>query len=57
MNVTSRIEDIAQRGEILIAESTRLALGAAYSLGEPRTLQAPGIDELITVHPLEHELP
>jgi class 3 adenylate cyclase len=57
MNVTSRIEDIARRGEILIAESTRQALGAAYRLGEPRELQAPGIDELIQVHPLEQELP
>jgi class 3 adenylate cyclase len=57
MNVTSRIEDVARRGEILIAESTRQALGAAYRLGEPRELQAPGIDELIQVHPLEQELP
>jgi class 3 adenylate cyclase len=57
MNVTSRIEDIARRGEILIADSTRRALGAAYRLGEPRELQAPGIDELIQVHPLEQELP
>ncbi|EAQ95947.1 adenylate/guanylate cyclase domain-containing protein [Congregibacter litoralis] len=57
MNVTSRIEDIARRGEILIAESTRQALGAAYALGDSRELQAPGIDEVLLVHPLEQELP
>ncbi|WP_439102962.1 adenylate/guanylate cyclase domain-containing protein [Congregibacter sp.] len=57
MNVTSRIEDIARRGEILIAESTRRALGAAYALGDSRELQAPGIDEVLVVHPLEQELP
>ncbi|MFK8042794.1 adenylate/guanylate cyclase domain-containing protein [Congregibacter sp.] len=57
MNVTSRIEDVAQRGEILIAESTRQALGAAYALGKSREVQAPGIDEVLVVHPLESELP
>ncbi|WP_439107786.1 adenylate/guanylate cyclase domain-containing protein [Congregibacter sp.] len=57
MNVTSRIEDVAQRGEILIAESTREALGAAYALGPSREVQAPGIDEALLVHPLEQELP
>ena len=57
MNVTSRIEDVAQRGEILIAESTRLALGAAYALGPSREVQAPGIDEALLVYPLESELP
>ncbi|MFK7829447.1 MAG: adenylate/guanylate cyclase domain-containing protein [Congregibacter sp.] len=56
MNVTSRIEDVAQRGETLIAESTRLALGAAYALGEPREIKAPGIDEMLLVYPLEREL-
>lgn len=56
MNVTSRIEDVAARGEILIAESTRLALGAAYALGASREVQAPGIDEALVVHPLEREL-
>lgn len=57
MNVTSRIEDVAARGEILIAESTRQALGAAYALGASREVQAPGIDEALVVHPLERELP
>jgi len=55
MNVTSRIEDVAARGEILIAESTRLALGSAYALGTSREVQAPGIDEALIVHPLERE--
>lgn len=52
MNVTSRIEDIAGRGEILIAESTRDALGAAADVGESRELKAPGIDELLQVYVL-----
>ncbi|MFT4769376.1 MAG: adenylate cyclase [Glaciecola sp.] len=56
MNVTSRIEDVAKRGEILIAESTRQALGAAYALGPSREVQAPGLDEPLVVHPLEQEL-
>ncbi|WOJ93723.1 adenylate/guanylate cyclase domain-containing protein [Congregibacter variabilis] len=56
MNVTSRIEDVAQRGEILIADSTRQALGAAYALGPSREVQAPGLDEPLVVHPLEREL-
>jgi adenylate cyclase len=42
----------AGRGEILIADSTRNALlGAAYCYGDSREVQAPGIDELLTVHP------
>jgi adenylate cyclase len=56
MNVTSRIEDVAGRGEILIADSTRKALGAAYCYGDSREVQAPGIDELLTVHLLLGEL-
>lgn len=56
MNVTSRIEDVAKRGEILLADSTRQALGAAYEFGEAREVKAPGIDELLKVHPLLKEL-
>lgn len=53
MNVTSRIEDVAGRGEILVADSTRRALGAAYRFGEARTLRAKGIDEALILHPLK----
>lgn len=56
MNVTSRIEDVAERGETLIADSTRRALGAAYAFGEVREVKAPGIDEILTVHSLKREL-
>jgi adenylate cyclase len=52
MNVTSRIEDIAGRGEILIAESTRRGLARSYELGAPRSVEAPGMDEVLRVHPL-----
>lgn len=52
MNVTSRIEDICDAGEILIAESTCRSLGSAFEVGQRRELQAPGIDELLGVFPL-----
>ena len=53
MNVTSRIEDATGRGEILVADSTRRALGAAYRFGETRRLHAKGIDEALILHPLQ----
>ncbi len=56
MNVTSRIEDVAGRGEILIADSTRQALGAAYEFGAQRSLSARGIDETLQVYPLKGEM-
>lgn len=56
MNVTSRIEDVAERGEILLAASTRSAMGAAYEFGEAREVNAPGIDEVLKVYPLIKEL-
>jgi class 3 adenylate cyclase len=52
MNVTSRIEDVTGRGEILIADSTRRALRHAYRFGAERGFDAPGIDERQRVHPL-----
>ena len=57
MNVTSRIEDVAARGEILIADSTRLALGERFTFGDRRELRAAGIDELLEVYPLLGESP
>lgn len=56
MNVTSRIEDVAGRGEILIANSTRDALGAEYELGDLREITAKGIDETLQVYPLKREI-
>ena len=53
MNVTSRIEDATGRGEILVADSTRRALGAAYRFGATRRLRAKGIDEALILHPLQ----
>lgn len=53
MNVTSRIEDVAGEGEILIADSTRSALREDYSFGDTREIQARGIDEVLTVHALQ----
>lgn len=52
MNVTSRIEDHAQRGEILAALSTLTAAGGDFQLGEQRELQAKGIEEPVIVYPV-----
>ncbi|MEO1081540.1 MAG: adenylate/guanylate cyclase domain-containing protein [Pseudomonadota bacterium] len=57
MNVTSRIEDVAGRGETLIADSTRKALMGAFSFDDERLIDAPGIDERLRVHRLTGELP
>ncbi|MEM1143135.1 MAG: adenylate/guanylate cyclase domain-containing response regulator [Pseudomonadota bacterium] len=56
MNVTSRIEDVTAGGEVLIADSTRNALGAAYRFGDARQISAPGIDEVLVAHPVLKEL-
>jgi class 3 adenylate cyclase len=53
MNVTSRIEDVTGRGEILLAESTRAALRRTYDFGAAREINARGIDERLTVYPLK----
>lgn len=52
MNVTSRIEDASDGGEILIAASTLEALQGDYRTGPGRELKVKGIDELLTVHPV-----
>lgn len=52
MNVTSRIEDATGPGEILISESTLVKLSSCYTLGEPRTLSAKGIEEALVVVPV-----
>ena len=50
MNVTSRIEDVAGPGEILISESTRDRLGQPYQFGESKALSVKGIEEELRVH-------
>lgn len=57
MNVTSRIEDTCGAGDIMIADSTRKALGGRFTVGEKRELRAPGIDELLDIYPLLGEAP
>lgn len=49
MNVTSRIEDVAQGGEVLIAASTRAALRDHYRFGGTRCIRMRGIDEPLQV--------
>jgi class 3 adenylate cyclase len=52
MNVTSRIEDAAGRGEVLISDSTRDKLPDALVVGDRRNLSAKGMDEALVVYPL-----
>lgn len=52
MNVTSRIEDAAGPGEVLISNSTRAKLPNALVVGDRRELSAKGIEEALVVFPL-----
>ena len=52
MNVTSRIEDAAGPGEVLISESTRAKLPNALVVGDRRELSAKGIEEALVVFAL-----
>lgn len=50
MNVTSRIEDVAGPGEILISESTRDQLQHPYQFGKSQALSVKGIEQELRVH-------
>jgi adenylate cyclase len=52
MNVTSRIEDAAGPGEVLISGSTRDKLPDALVVGDRRELSAKGMEEALVVYPL-----
>lgn len=57
VNVTSRIEDDAKPGEILVSQSTRAAGSTAtFRFGESRSLQPKGIAETLEVYPLLGEV-
>ena len=49
MNVTSRIEDHCQGGEILISDSTASKLQGTYALSDRRELAIRGIEQSVTV--------
>lgn len=53
MNVTSRIEDKAQPGSILISESTLAKLSGKYRVGERQEISARGIEENVVVYTIE----
>ena len=55
MNVTSRIEDITRRGEILISDSTLNSLKGDFIVGRSETINVKGIDETIVVHQIVTE--
>ncbi len=50
MNLTARIEDLTGAGELLISDTTRLALRGDYLLGDSREEDLRGIDEPVRVH-------
>lgn len=50
MNVTSRIEDKAKPGSILISESTLAKLSGEYRVGERQEISAKGIEESVVVY-------
>ncbi len=52
MNVTSRIEDNCEGGEILIADSTLKQLKNHYAISDSRALNVKGIKEAVRVHRL-----
>jgi class 3 adenylate cyclase len=50
MNVTSRIEDVADPGEILISHTTFEKLAGEYQFGNSRALSVKGIEAELRVH-------
>ena len=52
VNTAKRIEGAASKAEILISETTRVALGESASLGEERQIDAKGKGSVVTVYPL-----
>ena len=50
MNVTSRIEDVADPGEILISQTTYEKLGGDYQFGQSQALSVKGIEAELRVH-------
>ncbi|MEQ9464888.1 MAG: adenylate/guanylate cyclase domain-containing protein [Haliea sp.] len=53
MNVTSRIEDHCQGGEILVSESTVKKLAGQYALSHRRELSIRGIEQSVTVQRIQ----
>ena len=50
MNVTSRIEDKAEPGSILISESTLEKLSGSYRVGDRQEISAKGLEENVVVY-------
>ena len=50
MNVTSRIEDVAKPGEILISHTTYEKLESDYQFGNSRSLSVKVIEAELRVH-------
>ncbi len=53
MNVTSRIEDLSDGGEILVSDSTLQKLTADIHVTDSQELKVKGIDETIVVHKIQ----
>jgi adenylate cyclase len=52
MNVTSRIEDHCEAGQILLSDSTLQKLRGDYAVTDRRSLKVKGINEAVVVHRL-----
>jgi class 3 adenylate cyclase len=52
VNTAKRIESSSVAGEALVSQSTRSLMGAQFSVGESRQIEAKGKEAPLTVHPL-----
>jgi class 3 adenylate cyclase len=56
MNLTSRIEDLSEGGEILVSDATLHKLTSPYQVLDSRELKVKGIDQMVVVHRIEAPL-
>lgn len=55
VNIASRIEGIAQPGEILVTATTAQELAGAFTLSPPQEVKVKNIDELVQIHSVIYE--
>lgn len=57
MNVTSRIEEHARGGMIIVSDDTFAALEGQYELGFTKNVQVKGVQAPLCIHQIKRELP
>lgn len=55
VNIASRVEGIAQPGEILVTATTAQELGGAFTLSPPQHVSVKNIDEPVQIHSVVYE--